>query len=501
MPSQPSAFSPIPFSTTSPPQNFRLLELPPELVEIIESQRRDAKKMRKLWFKSSPARTVGNGEDADREMGGMGDAESGKEGFLHLCTEDRVWGMKQVSTSNSVYVARTISAEEAGNERDGRRVENENGDAEMLEPEDQDASSDNHPSPAIPPQPEVTVSATGITRIAQVKSILELISIPSPTKDSIETQLRALVPIFADNETEGTLHSGTNPPPISMNYLFSNIPAPLDIVTEAARRLFVFENKDPSNAAEDDEQGRGDQSPSFTAKANIPSNSLLLKCWTSFTSQCDISGLKLDRKDGIESSELMTTFREMSDATSDPSEGALIQNVTLAILRHVATQATNETHWIRDTLHADQRDHDYDHNPNLKLILDPSLTAETIGTFLILLPLRVFGSPLSDLHLSVDETISTQSFLAGWRKLLPDSWAGVCDVETLISGVEEWEIVTDRLGEEVIRREAVGRYGKERLEKKERPLVVKGKGKAKWHEKFGKQRSEAAAATARSRKG
>ncbi len=37
---------------------------------------------------------------------------SRKEGFLHLCSDEKVWAVKQISTSNSVHVTRMMSVEE-----------------------------------------------------------------------------------------------------------------------------------------------------------------------------------------------------------------------------------------------------------------------------------------------------------------------------------------------------------------------------------------------------
>src|SRR5882757_7009852 len=103
-------FPPIPFSATYPHQHFRLIELPVELVSVIETGGS------RLYFKSgnAPASELnGNTKGITGIGGGIGSGtskstqESEKEGLLHLCADEKIWAVRQVSTSNSVYVAQT----------------------------------------------------------------------------------------------------------------------------------------------------------------------------------------------------------------------------------------------------------------------------------------------------------------------------------------------------------------------------------------------------------
>jgi sister chromatid cohesion protein DCC1 len=93
----------IPFAIARPQEQVRLLELPPELLELIETSKLDAEAGRRL-------------KAYDVHLGGLIQLKSApvssetgsilkpKEQYVHLCTPRHAWAIRQVSTSNSVHI-------------------------------------------------------------------------------------------------------------------------------------------------------------------------------------------------------------------------------------------------------------------------------------------------------------------------------------------------------------------------------------------------------------
>lgn len=95
MATQTSGFPSIPLDLKHPFQSLRLLEVPDEILDIIAQGQ-------ELSFVSSPASISSN--------------TNTKEGNLHLCSANKTWLVKQVSTSNSLYITQTDhSSHENGN--------------------------------------------------------------------------------------------------------------------------------------------------------------------------------------------------------------------------------------------------------------------------------------------------------------------------------------------------------------------------------------------------
>lgn len=90
----------VPFSIAQPFQNIRLLEVPDELLEIIASRQ-------SVRLVSEPA-GESQSVTASSFDSSLTSSLCSKQGFLHVCTDEKVWTVRQVSTSNSLYIARTV---------------------------------------------------------------------------------------------------------------------------------------------------------------------------------------------------------------------------------------------------------------------------------------------------------------------------------------------------------------------------------------------------------
>ncbi|OCT44772.1 hypothetical protein CLCR_11205 [Cladophialophora carrionii] len=527
--SQSSHFPPVPFSLTVPQQSFRLLELSPELVDIIEAQRDAASKRRRLWFKASTrastsastsasASTSTRRESSQSVDGRAGEAD--KEGFLYLCSDEKLWAVKQVSTSNSVHITQWISAEEMQSQRQADRDGHGdgNGDTFMTEA-DEHANGDGEATDFSDADRMAIASNGGITAIAQVKNILELIEV-KPSAGDVDGLLREMVPFYGDAENEddqlivgsvsigasGARLSSGNRSSLSPHYVFENIPAPTKTIFEAMNRLFVFGisvSSEPAVQVADYGQQHQERSVSLF----IPTTSLLLKCWRVFMQQCAISEVHLDGRAGVDCTALHGLLAEIVDASGSESnpEADLQTNVIVAILRHLSLDAGDYARYARaDNLSIPRfhlrPDSDLDRlleelpgkddgandvttattrGHSSRLRLDPGKTRDLVGHWL-LRSLRGDTQP-----------ISLAQFLPQWTDLLPESWTRECDARALVSGSPEWEIGEATHGEEVLRRcfssgrdDASNGVQAARAESQARK-------KGKWHEKFGAQRTAA----------
>ncbi|KAJ9613032.1 hypothetical protein H2200_002973 [Cladophialophora chaetospira] len=471
--SQSSTFPPIPFCATTPQESFRLLELTPDLVEVIESQRQVSSKRRKLWFKSSaPSSSTGRARSGAFQAIG-GDVE--KEGYLHLCTDEKIWAVKQVSTSNSVHVVRTMSAEEARRQETERRDRDEDGDLAMDEG-DRHVNGDD-----VSGDPGKGFENGGVTAISQVKNILELIEV-KPDEIEVERILRDEVPIFPDADTEDEVVPVSNH--ISKEDLFDNIPFPTNMITSTMKRLFVFGHKSSSTQAE---------SIFPVPRMFIPSTTLLLKAWMQFTTQCTISGLKLDRNGGVDYHSLHQVLLEVAQSCISPSEAEVTLNVIMAILRRVAIR--DDCADLEDPVFYVQADLDCRPFTDARLgtddrtSLDPSATRDLVGRWLPT-DLKPGSTPVSGLKLDTSGVLTVEAFLDGWTKLIPDSWAKECDVHAIVASVEGWEIGRNSQGKEVLKMSSDQGVGISSANHPEQAKAQPRK-KGKWHEKFGAQRSAA----------
>jgi len=180
---------------------------------------------------------MATGRSAEVQAGGEGE----KEGFLHLYSDEKMWAVKQVSTSNSVHVARTVSAEEL--ERVQKVQKDEDGDGDLDMDEGEELAGDN----AAGDLPKV---AGGISAISQVKHVLELIEV-KPDDAHLERMLRDILPIFPDADTEDDHSPASNPQTQpSAQDLFANLPFPTTTISSTMTRLFAFGHKPSREVAQ-----------------------------------------------------------------------------------------------------------------------------------------------------------------------------------------------------------------------------------------------------------
>lgn len=254
---------PIPFSITAQPyQNVRLLEAPDELLDIIVNTQQ------KLYFKSSPPTG-----DTFGTTGTTGNSAQSKQGNLHLCADEKVWAVKQVSTSNSIYVTRTCGDGTARGDGDGGGGGGGGGDGDDGEMMDVDS-----PSNSTPPH-------GGISVVAKPTSTLELLAIPATNHEAIVLEhLDRLVPTIssvddldalAQGEAGGSGSAGS-----TLSELHTHIPAPTSAITQVLARKCVCEIPWPPQPRPWPRPRSGNATDTKTkSQVFIPSPRLLLSTW------------------------------------------------------------------------------------------------------------------------------------------------------------------------------------------------------------------------------
>lgn len=506
MPSQPLDFPAVSFSATFPQQNFRLLELPPELVTLIENSSK-AQGGRRLWFKSAPTARASNGNG-----GGNGVQAAAQQGFLHLCTTEKSWAVKQVSTSNSVYVARTRSESEIEQDADG--------DTSVLQPEkemaddDQDENEDGEKT-KIESATTTRGGGRGITTISRVKNILELVEV-KPDVGDVENRVREIVPLFNSGDDGGdeemlgrptSINAIASHEGVTLKDVFEAVPAPTTLIADVVRRSFVFETSE-SQSREEDEALR---------RVFVPDSSLLLRAWRSFIQQCAISGVKVDGGAGLNGETLRGLFDGLREDADGDVDGEVLVNVTTAILQRFFNDDDDETLCAEDK-HSDKSSLGLTQDLTRLLARQKPLTFGTsvaavaaeqpephprtlIGTWLLA---SLSRQSQSHSH-SSEAVITLSSFRDQWASLLPDSWAADCDPRALISSHPNIHLSVSDDGEED--GEVLIFAGATATANENGNGNAKGTGrgvldaktqqkKRKWHERFGAQRSASAASIA-----
>lgn len=363
----------------------------------------------RLQFKSAsqPAPSVPrtSTQSSSRTYASATDA-SAPQGFLHLCSDEKIWAVKQVSTSNTVFVTKAYDAHT--NEKDP------DGDIDMRE-------SENSPSPN--GEADICGSRTaskGITTIAQVKNILELIPV-EPSEKSVEEQILSMVHTVAhandgqNDSIEDILSKRIDKTTYSFPELLDNIPAPTTLCCRVAKSLFLIH--DPSSRV---------QAQTCSVKP-----SLLLSAWKEFMQQCIILGTKVDGPERAttlsQSHDHTTTFgsvfqhmEEQHDHGVGASIGDFPGTLVRAILRRFKTRSAPVPDPDNETA-ANMLDDSWDSEP-----LTGGWDAEALTLTLGRWELQGIFNNLDTKSLRSDIFLDTH-----WKDLVPDAWHKFCNVSTL----------------------------------------------------------------------
>lgn len=356
MSTQKATFPPVAFNIFQPSGNVRLLELPEELLSIISDTSDRENGNQALYFKSSPA-TDESSENGDS-----------KEGHLHLCSNNKSWLVKQVSTSNSVYVTRT--------------------------------------SAAIPDEDDLIAYATtdaggGITAFAKPTNTLELHAVPASSSEMVANeQLTRLIPTL-QNALQVSSPARTSR--YSISQLHEHIPAPAVIITQVLSRRCVFQL--PWSTSNLNMSRDVPTEPPQGAKAYIPSTKLLLETWNRIVEAATMSDTKITGD--LEADVLLEGFSDIEDLM-DNSAG----DVYKAIAK---TMFERDGYFVALALIKKAK------NVGEKDTINEMETARWVGNMI----LKVHDSQTGGTG------IEKESFEKQWEDAVPTGWVKYCSVEVL----------------------------------------------------------------------
>ena len=223
----------------------------------------------RLYFKSTHIQPDSTTQNLSK------DDQHSDSAYLHLVTLEKSFHVRQVSTSNSVYVSKLHEDVAKGQST-------------------ADGSLDSHDKQAL-------------VAVAKVPTVLELI----PTKTDVEATLKKLLPAYDMNPINGA-GSYVHPTRIQKKWLtktevYANIPAPDSHVDAIYRRLFITEIADLS--------------------LFLPSDAVLWAAWQSIAQTCVLAGVRIDRDDrrAIETA-IETVGKDEVTAPLDAIIGSILSN-------------------------------------------------------------------------------------------------------------------------------------------------------------------------------
>ena len=172
----------------------------------------------RLYFKSS---------SLDASSRSVASPRANAAGYVHVCTPTQSYQVRQVSTSNSVYVTKQVVSP----------PKNKDVDEDMFD--------------------DVSTSPWSLATMSKVNSVLVL----QPVAYDVEVQLKTTLPTWSWHGNESQRDTGQIATTVSpLQEISDQIPAPKYQIEEAWRRLFVIE---------------------VHGRAYIPDRKLLLEAWTS----------------------------------------------------------------------------------------------------------------------------------------------------------------------------------------------------------------------------
>ena len=392
---------------SSQQQTLRLLELPDDLLDIITSEHNN--KNKDDDNNTKPRRTIqlksASPELTRTDTLSAASSHDAKEGQLHLCTEDKAWAVRQVSTSNSVYVARWDDASVS----DRIQSVSTGQDVNMT-----DGDTHGHGIEA----------SLRLRALAQPNTVLELLPVTQSVEDVMK-MLMGLVPLYDTSSKEDPRDQLILQEQYTNARLSDEIPAPNSLIRDAIDRLCCIDIPILPGS-------RSYNTPSGSA-CFIPTAGTILDFWRKILDTCAIHSVRLNG--AVDLPQLVACISDdceevESEGTTDTTTIPLIAIAQKLLYRtlpslHIGTLALLTTTEARN------------HTPQsscLRLSLNPQSIASYLGQLLVLAKLQSqhnvihqdeFAATFQPSASTTTTPTSLATFLSTWRSLLPlDSHLG-----------------------------------------------------------------------------
>ena len=385
---------------TSQQKTLRLLELPDNLLDIITSENNgenndddDIKKPRRIVKLKSASPELTRTDTLSAAS-----SHDAKEGQLHLCTEDKAWAVRQVSTSNSVYVARWNDASVS----DRIQSVSSGQDVDMTDGDIKDHSA------------EATVC---LLALAQPNTVLELLPVTQSVED-VMRMLMKLVPLYDTYSKEDPRDQLILQEQYTNARLFDEIPAPNSLIREAIDRLCCV-------GIPIAPRPRSHNAPAGSA-CFTPTAGTILDVWRKILDTCAVHSVRLNG--AVDLPQLVACLRD--DCEEVESEG-MTDTTTITVIAiaqtllrrtlpslHIGTLAPLDTTEARN--HTPQRS-------ILSLTLNQRSIASYLGQLLVLAKIQsqhnvIHRDEFAEAFQSSSSTATAPMFLATflstWRSLL-----------------------------------------------------------------------------------
>lgn len=269
----------------------------------------------------------------------------------------------------------------------------------------------------------------GITSIAQVKNVLELLPV-EPDLAAIERQIKSLTPYTTDSTSDETYPnsrpSPNSPIPVTINQILDNIAAPRQSILTLATRLFL--------CLSDTDQSTG------LKTISIPTPTRLLSAWQDFIQVCYIRGTHVDsakptdhtdKAAGISPETFGPIFAEMISDDSESRSNARTTHIDVlrAILRRFKSPPPASTP-VQDRDPEDLVDRDWERVP-IQGGWDAKGLTLAVGQWILQ------AAQTQPIDTPNRPGLPVQAFVEKWSRLVPEAWTSYCQVPVLLAGANQ----------------------------------------------------------------
>jgi hypothetical protein len=266
---------------------------------------------------------------------------------------------------------------------------------------------------------------SGITAVAQVKSILECIPV-TPDSGDIERRICDLLGLeMEDPDLEG---STTFPPTsVDLRDVLADIPAPDGLIRDIMTKLFVITVPEEHGAG-----GGGGVDDTVRVGIAIAAPSLLLKAWRDIVAVCDEAGVGLNEHQDDQWLRDAVSRRLQNQQNGKPSS----TNTTLDTRRETTLVVnTVSAVWKRFHTSKDVKAKEAD-DTDMDRLSEPGISTSTTASWDVKGLSVAVGRWILEAQPADERAkgLELDSFVDEWRDALPKPWRVHCNASRLLCG-------------------------------------------------------------------
>lgn len=387
---------------------------------------------------------------------------SAKQGFLHVCTDDKVWAVRQMSTSNSVYIARTTSPASSS----PSSTLNHEG---IAEGHDSAPREDRH----------------ALTAFAKPASILELQESSNDGLEIAAGYLRRLIAVWPASSTDSITGITSNTAANTTAHVYTTTSTLLDDIPCSATAI----------------QTAVSLAPLFkipSGELRIPTQAFLLETWTKIVEISTILDLPFTH-DLLHHERFRVCLKtDMGEAGVELTRRILDSRDGLLSALGLMSEQSNGNGSNSSSKNSNERGDSESHNSSASIRYDERGMARWAGRLILQVHLESTSDPKIKTSFSAGEQqrkpeLSVTEFMQTWHSTLPASWTRHADLALLEDIIQIRSNDDDGGGGEVVVLLDTDGSASKGMRQQQSNAISKtssatSKGKRKWHEKFAAQR-------------